>query len=89
MSNNRFRVLLVLILTTTLVLAILPTGYYFGSSPSIAALDVSQPSSAVYNEDFSTTLAEAGATTAEGWGTGTVTSPRDFSVTLLDHFDWS
>jgi hypothetical protein len=40
-----------------------------------------------YTEDFTTTTyRDAGATTAQGWGTGIVTSPRTYSVQLLSHF---
>jgi hypothetical protein len=36
------------------------------------------------SEDFSTTTYEAPATTAEGWGTGTISNPRDYTITQLD-----
>jgi hypothetical protein len=42
---------------------------------------------ATFTESFSaTTYRDAGATTAQGWGTGAVTSPRAYSVQLLDSF---
>jgi hypothetical protein len=44
------------------------------------------PGTGTYTEDFSTTTYRGGATTAEGWGTGTLTSPRNYSIQLLDHY---
>ena len=40
-----------------------------------------------YSEDFSTTtFFDGGASTADGWGMGTITSERQYSITLLDNF---
>jgi hypothetical protein len=47
---------------------------------------VPTPGVSNYNEDFTTTTYRAGITTAAGWGTGTVTSPRDYTVTQLDFY---
>lgn len=45
--------------------------------PSVAALGT-------VSEDFTTTTYEDPATTAEGWGTGSVSNPREYTITQLD-----
>ena len=42
-----------------------------------------------FDEDFTTTTYEAGTTTAWGWGTGAVTSERNFAATQMDFFPTS
>ncbi|MFX1317904.1 MAG: Loki-CTERM sorting domain-containing protein [Promethearchaeota archaeon] len=40
-----------------------------------------------YSEDFlTTTFFDSGASTAAGWGMGTITSERQYTITLLDNF---
>lgn len=87
MSNNRFRILFTLLLTATLALTVLPSAFSVPTNGSSAWAEVPTPGVSSYNEDFSTTTYRAGATTATGWGTGAVTSPRDYTVTLLDFYN--
>ncbi len=48
--------------------------------------DFSIKSTDSYFEDFATSTYKDGATTATGWGTGAITSDRNFSVELLDFY---
>ncbi len=47
--------------------------------PSVAA-------DGTVTESFTTTTYKDPATTAEGWGTGSISSPRSYSITQLDHY---
>ncbi len=60
------------------------------SEPQMTSLGTSIPvpgTTSGYSEDFSTTtFFDGGASTADGWGMGTITSERQYSITLLDNF---
>jgi hypothetical protein len=60
------------------------------SGPQILSLTTTIPvpgTTSSYSEDFSTTtFFDGGASTADGWGMGTITSERQYSITLLDNF---
>lgn len=86
MSDNRSRILLTLLLTTVLALTVLPSTFSIPPTRSLVQGAVPTPGVSTYTEDFTTTTYRAGATTAAGWGSGAVTSPRDYTVTQLGNY---
>jgi hypothetical protein len=86
LSNNRFRILCTLSLVAILALTVLPSTLSASANRFTARAEVPPPGVSAYTEDFTTTTYRAGATTAAGWGTGTVTSSRDYSVTQLGSY---
>jgi hypothetical protein len=80
------RPLLTLLLTVVLALTVLSSAVSVPATRALAGAAVPLPGVSIYNEDFTTTTyRDAGATGAHGWGTGSVTSPRTYSVQLLSH----
>jgi hypothetical protein len=74
-------------LVSLLVLAVLVSGSQFTIASTSRDNDIRIPGSGNYNEDFTTiTYLDGGATTADGWGTGTLTSARDYAVSYLGFF---
>jgi len=84
--NHAFRTLLVFSFLLSLSLATFASPNQSNATRrSVAGAPLSGIST--FTEDFLTaTYRDAGATTATGWGTGTVTSMRSYGVQLLDHF---
>ncbi len=84
MALCKYRLVLPIFLITLLSLTVfanIPPSNYSTISASISPLG-----SGNYAESFATTTyRDAGATTAEGWGTGYITNPHAFTVTQLDY----
>ncbi len=88
--HRRVSRLVCVTLISLLLLAVLLSGSQFTINSSVRDNDVLIPGSGNYNEDFTTTTyLDGGATTVDGWGTGTLTSARDYTVTSLGFFSTS
>ncbi len=74
--------LIVVLLSSAHIVAINSSGLQAAPRVVLAPLGITN-----YVEDFTNnTLEDTGSSTAPGWGTGLVTSRRDYTITQLDHF---
>ncbi|MHA2313883.1 MAG: Loki-CTERM sorting domain-containing protein [Candidatus Hermodarchaeia archaeon] len=72
------------------IFALLSLAAMTNGSPGISLTTFAVPvpgTTSVYLEDFTgNTFYDGGASTADGWGQGSITSSRIFSITLLDNY---
>ncbi|MFX0079252.1 MAG: hypothetical protein ACFE8O_08435 [Candidatus Hermodarchaeota archaeon] len=87
MVRNKTQLVVILLLVTLIPMAtfaFLPSQLVSGFSVSRILLP---GTTTVYEDDFSTTTyLDGGSTTAEGWGTGALTSPRNYQIQSLDNY---
>ncbi len=87
MIRNKTQLIVILLLVTLIPMAT----FVFLPSQSVSGFTVSSipvpGTTTLYEDDFSTTTyLDGGPTTAEGWGTGTLTSPRNYQILSLDNY---
>ncbi len=85
--RNKTQLVVILLLITLIPMAT----FVFLPSQSVSGFTVSRipvpGTTTIYEDDFSTTTyRDGGSTTAEGWGTGAITSPRNFQIQSLDNY---
>ncbi|MGC9777859.1 MAG: hypothetical protein HZR80_01290 [Candidatus Heimdallarchaeota archaeon] len=84
-NNNKILILLFLVLLLPLATCLTMTNLTNAVVPSYGG--ITKMASEIFVEDFTNdTYMDAGETDAWGWGTGTITNARDFSLALLDHY---
>lgn len=89
-KNNQSRPRLTLLLAIVLALTVLSSAVSVPTIRTLGMAAVPLSGVTVYDEDFTTTTyRDTGATVANGWGTGVVTSPRNYAVQLLSHYTTS
>ncbi|HUT82673.1 MAG TPA: hypothetical protein VMZ29_15870 [Candidatus Bathyarchaeia archaeon] len=86
MNLSKKRILLTLFVLSLFSLTSMMIPTTIGTQNANNDLKLSAIESDVFIEDFTTTTYQDGDTTAFGWGTGTVTNARDFSLQILDHY---
>lgn len=87
MKSPKSKLILALALTVVLLFSAHIVAFSSGglhASPRVALAPLGFTN---YIEDFTNdSLEDSGSSTAPGWGTGVVTSPRNYAITQLDHY---